>query len=313
MTSSNLQTTNITRYSLQRFGILGLLYVLLIFILPPSQVTMLAHHLSAAQYRIVLLSLSLPNLVAWFAAFLGYGKLREYAHHVYKTDGGGHFEQLATGCAWLAYSLPLPAVAGLLLNSAANRWPHFHPTAIILSNYIYLILPLIAFSIIGSASRGLVSNAKLKFSLASSRLIIVLFLSAGVSYCYLTFRQFDLTSLHSNNNPYFLPLWLMVITVTIPFLYTWFVGLLAAYEISLYSKQVHGLLYRRSLRLMTGGLIAVIASSITLQYLNSVHPQVGYLVLDYHLLLTTLFALIGTVGFVLLALGATRLKRIEEV
>ncbi len=307
------QTRSNTSRALLRCTALACLFIVLIFVLPTSHATMHAYNLSSLQYRLITLSLAFPILVVWFAAFLGSAKLRDYAYQIRKTPQGLHFNNLANACTWLALSLPVPAIAGQLLNALANKWANFHPTAIIITNYINIILPLIAFSIVGIASRGLIRDAKLTLSLATTRFIMILFLVIGVLFCYLTFRQFDLTSLQASTNPYFLPLWLMVITVTIPSLYAWFVGLLAAYEIGLYSKQSHGLLYRKALRLMIGGLIAVIVSLIALQYLNSVQPRIGHLVLDYRLLLNLLFRIIGGIGFILLALGATRLKRIEEV
>ncbi len=313
MTSTSITKTPTSNQALTRFVAMASLYVLLIFLLPPSHSSLHDYHLTALQYRIVLLSLTLPTLVVWFAAFLGYYKLRQYAILIRETPEGPAFHKLATGCLWLALSLPLTAITGLLLSAAANHWNGFQSTSIITGNYLHLILPLIAFSIIGSASRELVNSNKLKFSFGTTRIIMVLFLAAGVVYCYLTFRQFSLTSLHASDNPYFLPLWLMVVTIIIPYLYVWFIGLLAAYEIMLYSKHIHGLLYRRSLKLMVAGLIAVITSSIALQYLNSVQPRVGHLILDYRLLINTLFSVVGGIGFVLLAMGAARLKRIEEV
>ncbi|PIZ63149.1 hypothetical protein COY17_01230 [Candidatus Saccharibacteria bacterium CG_4_10_14_0_2_um_filter_52_9] len=96
--------------------------------------------------------------------------------------------------------------------------------------------------------------------------------------------NFDLGSLASAKNPYFLPVWLVVVSVIIPYLYAWFVGLLA-----------------------------VIFSSIALQYLNGIRPSPGYLTLDYRLLLTLIFRILGGAGFVMLIIGAGRLKKIEEV
>ncbi len=312
MTDSKL-TANYIQRALQSSALLVLIYTVLIFLLPINQDTMQAYHLSSIDYRIITFIIALPAMLSWFAAFVGYVELHQYAHYIRKTTEGEHFNRLATGCAWLAWSLPLPVILALLLNAASGKWPSFHGPAVIISNYVNLLLPLIAFSIIGAASRGLVGDAKLKFSLASARVIIILFLSAGVLYCYLTFRHFNSTSLASTDNPYFLPLWLMVLTVTIPYLYAWFVGLLAAYEITLFSKHLDGVLYRQALRLLVGGLIAVIISSIALQYINSVQPRVGNLMVDYRLALSTLFRIIGGIGFVLLAMGALRLKKIEEV
>lgn len=299
--------------ALRRAGLLVVAYVTLIFVLPASRATMRTYHLSPLEYRCIFLAVQLPSLLAWLAAFFGAAKLRQYVYLVRKAPEGPYFNKLANGSSWLAWSLPIPAIASLLLNAIANHWQGFYSTSIIASNYLNLILPLVAFTVIGSASLGLLRQAKLNFSLANARTIMVSFLVAGVLYCYLTFQRFDLTSLGSTANPYFLPIWLMVLSVIIPYLYAWFVGLLAAYEITLVSRQTTGILYRQALQLLVFGLVAIIVSSIALQYMNSVQPRVGHLVLGYQLVLASTFRIIGGGGFVLMALGATRLKKIEEV
>jgi len=311
--TSDKRTAQLTTRALQRAIFLAFIYIALIFLLPASKATMRAYHLSTLEYRAILFTVMLPSLVAWLAAFIGYAKLRQYVYSIRMTPEGTYFGKLATGCAWLAWSLPLPAILSLILSATANKWPAFYPSSIIASNYVNLLLPLIAFSIIGAASRGLISRAELKFSLASVRTIMLLFLAAGVLYCYLTFQRFDLTSLSSTHNPYFLPIWLMVLSVIIPYLYAWFVGLLAAYEITLFSKHTKGILYRRALEWLVAGLVTIIASSIALQYLNGIQPRVGHLIINYPLVLSSIFRIIGGGGFVLLTIGAARLKKIEEV
>jgi hypothetical protein len=302
-----------TSLALQRYILLTVFYILLIFLLPASTITMRDYQLSAFEYRIVVFAVALPAVLVWLAAFIGYAKLREYAYAIRKTPEGIYFDQLAEGCTWLAWSLPVSTIIPTLLNAIANQHPGFHASAIIISNYLSLILPLIGFSMIASASRGLLGNVKVKLSLANARVIIVAFLILGVLYCFLTFSHFDLSSLSSTHNPYFLPAWLMVITVTIPYLYAWFMGILGVYEITLFSKHVRGILYRQALIFVVGGLLAVILSSVALQYINSVEPRVGHLVFNYRLVLVSLFRIIGGAGFVLLTLGASRLQKIEEV
>lgn len=311
--ASTRQTSQLTTQALRRAGGLAIIYVILIFLLPVNHATMHAHHLSTFEFRMLLLALNLPTIVAWLAAFIGYAKLREYVQLVRKTPEGLYFDKLATGAAWLAWSLPIPAIIILLLNGIANDWGNFYPATIIIGNYLRLVFPLIAFSIIGVASRGLVGLAKIKFGFASSRIIAVLFLGAGVLYCLLTFKHFNPSSLTSTANPYFLPIWLMVLTIIVPYLYTWFVGLLAAYEITLFSRETHGVLYRQALRLVVLGLVVIIASSIALQYIRGVQPRIDRSTLDYYMVLSSVSHLIGGSGFVLMAIGAERLKRIEEV
>lgn len=307
------QSSTVASRPLLAYAILSMIYTVLILLLPANRTTMQAYNLSSTDYRLILLAVALPSLVVWLAAFIAYARLNEYADAIASTKEGHHFKQLAKGCTWLAWSLPLSAIFLLMFGALSNQWHSLGTTSIILGNYITLLLPLAAFIIIGGASRGLVSDANLKLGHVGSRLIMLAFVLAGVLYCYLTFRQFDLSSLKTTNNPYMLPIWLAVLTITVPYLYAWFVGLIATYEISIYGKNVSGVLYRQAIYFLVLGLILVIGSLVTLQYINGIQPRVGHLVIDYKLPLTTTFRIAGGIGFVLMTMGALRLKKIEEV
>ncbi len=298
---------------MQHFAWLAVFYVLLSLLLPASEVTRQAYGLTIFEYRVVALLVAFPTLMVWLAAFIGYSQLRGYANAIRKTPEGIYFDQLAGGTTWLAWSLPVSVIVPMIFNSIADHQHHFHASAIIISNYLTLILPLVAFSVIAAASRGLLATVKVKLTLINARLLIVAFLILGVLYCFFTFRHFDLTSLSSTHNPYFLPLWLMVLTVTVPYLYAWFMGILAAFEIILFRRNVKGVIYKRPLGLLVAGLLLVILSSVAQQYTASVEPRLAHLVLNYRLVLTLLFRLISGGGFILIALGANRLQKIEEV
>jgi hypothetical protein len=311
--TSNGKTTLFTTRAIQKAALLAFIYVALIILLPIDKATTQAYHLTDIEYRTRLFMVMLPSIVAWLAAFIGYAKLRQYAYYIRKTPEGPYFDKLATGCAWLAWSMPISAMLSILLNAIEDNWSFFYSASIIINNYLYLLLALIAFSILGIASRGLVTRARLKHSLSSVRIIILLFLVIGVLYCYMIFRQFGPSSLSSTQNVYYLPIWLVIMSIVIPYLYTWFIGLLAAYEITLYSKHTSGVLYRQALLLLGIGLVAVIISSIALQYIGNIQPRAEHLVIGYHLILASTFRIIAGGGYVLIVIGATRLKKIEEV
>lgn len=306
-------TSSLTALAMRHYLWLAVLYILLIFILPASSATMRIYNFSAFEYHIVTLLVALPTMAVWLAAFVGYSQLRGYARAIRKTPEGIYFDQLAEGCTWLAWSLPVGTIVPFVLNALAEGHPGLHAGSIIISNYISLLLPLIAFSIVANASRGLINTVKGRLTLANVRILVVSFLLMGVLYCFLTFRHFDLSSLGSSHNPYFLPIWLMVLTVTVPYLYTWFIGILATFELIIFRRHVHGVLYKQPLGLLVGGLLTVILSSVALQYITSAEPRTGYLVLNYKLAVTLLFRIIGGVGFALIALGASRLQKIEDV
>jgi hypothetical protein len=289
------------------------IFVLLIFTLPGSKTTMAYYHLAPASYHILYFLLTLPSMMVWAAAFYGYSKLQTYGQSINGTVEGDDFRLLGRGLAWLAWSLPVTALTSVVLNAVAAASPGFHPAAIIIANYVALLLPLIGFSIVSRGARGLTEHAKTRFSWTSAQWIILGFVAAGVLYCYLTFRHFNLSSLSSTNNPYHLPVWLMVLTVVIPYLYAWFVGLLATYEIGSFSQQIRGLLYRQALRLLSGGLVSVIISSIAIQYLLSASPRHGFVVVDGRLLWINIVRIIGGIGYIMIAFGVSRLKRIEDI
>lgn len=299
--------------ALQHFAWVAAFYVLLSLVLPASEATRQASNMTAFEYHVVALLVAFPTLMVWLAAFAGYGQLRSYAGSIRKTPEGIYFDQLAGGVTWLAWSLPVSVIVPMVFNAIADEGHSFHAGSVIISNYLTLILPLIAFSVIAGASRGLLATVKVKLTLINARLIIAAFLLLGVLYCFATFRHFDLTSLGTTNNPYFLPLWLMVMTVTVPYLYAWFMGILAAFEITLFRRHVRGVLYKRPLGLLVGGLLLVILSSVAQQYASSVEPQLSSLALDYRLVFTLLFRLISGAGFILIVMGAYRLQKIEEV
>lgn len=288
-------------------------YTLLIFIFPANAATTHAYHLSATEYRIILFAFSLPSFFVWFTGFIGYAALRHYAYAIRKTAEGPQFKQLADGVTWLVWSMPVPTIMSLILNDIANHSHNFHPSAIIIINYVSLFLPLAAFTAISMAARNLHETTKQKMSRVHARVAMTLFIIFGVLYCYLTFHHLGITSLSSSHNLYFLPAWLLVLSLIMPYLYAWFVGALGAYKLALFGKNMPGLLYRKALLYIAWGIVAVIASSIALQYVNSVVPRTGHLVLDYRFGLNVLFRVISGVGFIMLAVGANRLKKIEEV
>ena len=271
------------------------------------------YHLTPEAYHVLLSALTMPSLTVWLVAFLAYGKLYEYVDLINDSTESIGFARMARGIKWLAWSLPLSSIVSLVAFAIMNTSSGCHTIGIVANNYLTLILPLIGYSLIGSGGRSLMAQAKLSFSVSDAQSIMLSFIGGGVLYCYLTFRQLSSIRLSSTHNPYALPVWLVVVSIIIPYLYAWFVGVLAALEINTYSKRVRGLLYRQPLRLLVMGLTIVIASSIALQFLGTVVPATGHILLNYHLTFRFLFRAASGLGFLLITLGVLRLKKIEEV
>ncbi|MDB5164456.1 MAG: hypothetical protein JWL89_82 [Candidatus Saccharibacteria bacterium] len=293
--------------------LLAVVYTTLLFVLPANKIAMQAYHLAPTQYHILLFVVVLPLILIWFAAFYSYAKLDQYAQLISKTPEGGDFVELARGVRWLAWGLAIPSLLSIILNSIANSRPGFLSTALITTNYFSLLIPLIGFSIIRKGAQGLTEHAKLRLNSGSAQTIMIVFVVLGVAFCFFIFRQLNLHSFSSSNNPYFLPVWLLISTIIVPYLYAWFSGLLAAHDLALYSKHVSGVFYRQAMRLLAGGTVAVIASSVAIQCLRSVIPRSGHLSLSATLVIINIIYVIMAAGFIMLSIGANKLKKIEEI
>lgn len=303
----------ILRRPLSHYVALTAFFFLMVLVLPSNSTVMATYNLTSLQYHILLLLYVLPFIGIWFAAFFAYDRLLVYARVIKSTPEGPGFAMLAKGCGWLAYSLPIPILVGIILSAVSDAIPSFKAMSTIFVNYLFLILPLIGFSILGTSARKLSDQAKIRMHPGEVRAVIAAFVLLGVFYCYSILKQFDLMATNSAvTNQYFLPLSLVIITLVIPYLYSWFTGLLAAYEIVLFSRQSKGVLYRQSLTYVAVGIATVIASSIALQYINTITPQTGDLSINVAFATSYVIGFIAALGYVFIAIGAVKLKRIEE-
>ncbi len=289
------------------------LYIGLIFILPANKTVLQNYDLDPFQYHVLLLLVTLPYMLVWLGAFLAYARLQQYTKLLKKTPEGGDFQYITKGIKYLAIGLPLVAVLSICLNSIGNNISELKAASIIIINYLSLAVPLFAYSTMRKGTHGLIDRAKLRFSLNDMRTIVMVLVLIGVGYCYFTFKKLNLESIGSADNPYYLPAWLMITTVIVPYLYAWFSGLLAAYELVIFSRQVQGVLYRQAVRWLASGMVAVVAGGVGLQYLRTVVPRTGHLSINTALLFAFSAYVILIVGFVLIIVGASRLKKIEEV
>ncbi|MEO7945425.1 MAG: hypothetical protein ABIR37_04730 [Candidatus Saccharimonadales bacterium] len=218
------------------------------------------------------------------------------------------FMNITKGVQTMAWGLAVPAIISVILKAIGAKHPGFADTAIIISNYLTLLVPLIAFVFISNGSRLLSDLVKVRPGRNGMRIFVLLFIAFGVYYTVLT-----LTARKFHGNPYHLSREITMFTVIVPYLFAWFMGLMSCYEIVLYSKKIKGLLYKRALNRMSAGIGAVIGSSIFIQFINVVYAyksnnSLGSLIILIYLLLT-----IEAVGYVLIASGAKNLKRIEEI
>jgi len=290
------------------YAVLALISLLLNLVLPPNAATMAAYHLTKTEYHVLVLLIYLPMAAIWFTAFYGYKTLQDYTALIKKTDEGQNFYKMSIGLVWLAWGAPLSSISSAILYAIVHNNVGLYTTAIIIEHYISVVIAIVAFTYIGIGTHKLAARNQRPTSL-SIQLIMLFFTAFGVIYSFFTFNQVTGTSV----NPYHLPVWIILLTIIVPYLYAWYMGLFSAYEILLYRQQATGLLYKRALTYIASGIAAIIASSIMVEFITSGTKYLTRLNLNAVLLVVYIFLAISAVGYLLVALGTKKLKKIEEV
>ena len=289
-------------------GILVLIYAMLTLLPAPTQETLQRYNLSETSARLLNITIIVPIAGIWFAAFYGYSKLSAYHSLIANSKDGQQIAKLKRGLFWLAASLPVSAIAAQTLELIAIKNPELTNFSIIFKNYISLVLPIVAFLLVSAGARGLVELSKKRSPQLALNATVLLALLLGGIYIYLAARAPGLVT-----DEYKMSFGQIMMTIVVPYTFIWFLGLYAAYEIYFYSRNVTGALYRESWRLMAGGLMAVIIFSILLQYLGTLSSQLEAMSLQGLLLLIYLLLAFWGASYILVAAGAKRLTKIEEV
>ena len=282
--------------------------VLLALVLPTYSSLLKVLNITASDYRLAIFSLILPFAIIWFSAFYAYDKLQQYAHKLHQAREGKAFQKIADGVRVLAWGLVIPILISLILTAISARNTGFRTAQIIIDNYLMLLVPLIGFTLIGGGTRSLNVLVRARPGLVSTRLMVFSFIAIGVLFSYFVIHDSD-----GGTNPYRLSLWLLIFTIIVPYLYAWLIGLISTYELWLYAQKTQGMIYKQALGQVAGGLAITIIGSICWQYLSSIFEAESKASFSAVFIIFYVLLFIQAVGYGLMAFGARRLKRIEEV
>ena len=281
---------------------------LLAVFLPPDPVYESELHISATIYRISVLTLIVPYGLIWFSAFYAYGKLDQYADKVRHSREGDAFKKVANGIGFLAWGLALSTILSTIIGAVVARNPHLAPFRALSTSYLALIVSLFSFVAVSRGTRQFDELVHVRPTRIAVQTILLVFTAIGAFYVSIVIHAQDI-----GHNPYHLPLSILVLTLVIPHMFSWFVGLFSAYELFLYRQRSTGVLYKHALSYFTSGFVIVIISAIAVQfltgaYINKTNFSLGTVLIEVYGLL-----IIEATGYALIALAAKRLKRLEEV
>jgi hypothetical protein len=290
------------------YAAFALIHIGLTLLPAPARETLVKYHLSSGDLKALQFTLLIPSLVMWFAVFYGYQRLHAYSQIIKGNKDGKQVAKLAHGLLALAVGIPLNSILSDVLTLFARHHPDFIATATVISNYTSVLYPLIAFIFISMGARGLIGIARVRVPLLATNITTLVAIILGVVFCDLIARAH-----HDLITTYHLSYSLVMLTLAIPYLYIWFLGLFAVVEIYLYSRHVAGIVYRHSWNELALGLGAIIVLDITLQYLGTLSSWLSGLSLSGLLLLLYVLLFLLAAAFIVVALGTKKLIRIEEV
>lgn len=290
------------------YTLLIIIYIVLSFMSPVPAKTLHQYHITAFDMRLLSLAVMVPYVAIWGAAFYGYVKLSDYAHMIKRNADGKAIQKLARGLLCLALWLPVTSIVSILFTNISNSHSEFATPAAIMNDYLGLIIPFVGFLYIGIGASDFSKITKRHPSQLAKYVTALILISVGVVYTHLV-----TTTQNALNAQDHVDTITMLITLVIPYIFMWYVGMIATYEIYAYQLRVKGILYGRSLKLLAIGMALLIITSIFLQYLSTLSNRLTSLSLNGVLALIYLLLLILGVSYVLIAVGAKRLQKIEEV
>lgn len=285
-------------------------YVVLTLVLPPNEVTLKKYDITESQSRLLSLTVVVPVVAIWFAALYGFIRIKNYAQIIKNSNEGEAFNRLADGLMILAFSLPIGGTISAALGYISRENSDLAPTATIWRNYVSLVLFIAAFMLISKGAASLVRTLRTKdirhYPKYWAPALIVL---SSIFTALIVARPAG----DASGTIYYLPNWLIVTTLAIPYLLVWHMGMVAAYHLYVYKNKLRGDIYKRAFANLAMGIAGIVGVSIVLQFVTTITEQLNRLNLAPLLIVLYLLIALYAVGYSLVARGAQRLKKIEEV
>ncbi len=293
------------------FLLLITIYVCFSLLPSPTKQVLSQYHLNTVQARLLTLTVILPVIGIWLVALYGFLRFKEYTSLIKNSRDGKAMDKLCDGLLLLALGPPLAAALSAILTFLARTYSGWTGSITIFNNYITLIVMSLGLYFISDGAEQLIALVRKKPSRREQNLLVLLFIILSTFYAHLVINQADGTTL--GGRVYYMPNILILATIAIPYLYFWYRGLVGAYYIYYYQKQINGEIYKKSLVYLATGIASVILASILVRFLVSISAKLTALSLTPILLIVYGLLFVSGMGYALIAIGAKRLRKIEEV
>lgn len=304
-----------TKSLLFLFLIHVVVYLCLALFLPPDKASLDRYNIIGSQYYLIILFIAVPLILIWSIAFYGFVKFRSYSSSIIESKDGQALYRVSQGLGFLAFGLPFSSIFSSLANYYSRVDPSMSELLTILNSYISLFIAGSAYYLAWKGSQKLdeVEGVELKpvtWINVLTGLILLLIVGSYV-YVYLT-NPATLAVPDRSRTSYTMLELVVSILRTFLYLVTWCLGLIAASKMLSYSNSVQGIIYKKAVRFLAIGVFCVILSSIFTQSLQLLGNFFSNLNLSGILQLIAVLLVAISIGYILIALGANKLQKIED-
>ncbi len=275
---------------------------------PIDPETLSRFNITPMQLRMLLLPLILMILVIWFSLSYGFVRFKSYALMIIEDKDGRAFNLIANAIGLLGLQIILPYLLRVIL----TRLTFDERLTLYISTYLGIVLGLTGYYYLLKGGQDLEKLVKVRRNTGKSlQLAFVIFL-ALYAVCAILLKISGINTQELNIHA-MLPFIPWLITILLPTLLSWHLGLMAFLTIYRYKEHVKGAIYKNVFSRITTGLFIVIISSIGIQALVSLGSAFQALGLGSTLVIV--YGIIGVFvfGYYKIADGAKNLQVIEEI
>lgn len=294
--------------------ILWLIYAWLTFNSPTPAQTTGRYGLSTTELRVLRATVVIPFLFIWLAGSFAVLRFNRYLKYISDSNEAEGFKNIIYGLSLLLVVIIVPQFINLYTTYNPES-SEIQRRVTIVRNYTNIILYLSAFWFILKASRHLAGSIQKVISSYKHKIIPVFMVILSIIYFLLVFLN-DYRGVSDDpliKPTYYLPDVLIVLTIILPYIVMWTLGIVAIFEIYIFSKHVPGIIYRKAFGSVAYGLGSIIGLSIFLQFISQSGAYFGYAGLGAILLIVYLLLIAIAISYLFIAKGAKALAAIEEI
>jgi hypothetical protein len=271
-------------------------------------------NITPAKTHVIQLTILLPVVLIWAAAVYGAVKFYSYTQSIRRDKDGKALGKIAVGLILLVGAIMINGAVGVLRPWALkDGWLSAYTIFI---NYLSVALPLIAYAYMYSGSAKLRALTKKRtLSLSGTVIVSVFLILIAVLYAavLLNYNYRSTTPDPNRYNSFYMSDPLILLTLALPYLIGWWLGIKAALNLNNYRTNVQGIIYKNALFRLVVGILVVIFFYIIVQMLVAFSTYIAEASLGSILLLVYILILMYAIGFLFIASGAKKLSAIEKV